>query len=613
MKKNVRIPITISIFAVILAVALALAASIVSYTHTNHRNSALIIADELMVRSAEILRLRAEALITPVELIANQSSTWADVDVAPDVRGHPTHDRFLSLLRELRQISTISIGFEGGSYYMMGAAHERSPEQLKRISAPEQTAYIEQVILRSHNAATQVIRHFLDEKGETISSTSNMGSKYDPRTRPWYEAAWKSELNSRTKLYLFAGTGKPGITISRRHAHGVVGIDITLNHLEEFLNNTPQADKGILAIFRYDGPVFAKATKSDAKDVALQALIERVLAQPFFQSGTLDILGEPWIAHVAKAPLGTQTDEILAVAMPVAAIAAPINRVSRNTMLVSLLIVLASVPVIWLISQRLSRPLIELAAQTERIRQFDLIEEDRAYSNIEEIFQLQKAVSRMRTSLVVFSTYVPKALVRKLINSDEVPKLGGERRNITVLFMDLENFTAMSANMEPEEVMQRMSDYFEVVTQQLLVHDATIDKYIGDAVMAFWNAPDDTPDHIAAGCRAALAVREVAAKETRSWDTTNCLPVRTSIGLHCGEVVVGNVGSSDRMNYTALGATVNLASRLEGLNRDLKTDILVSADIAEKLEDQFIFRSAGTTRLKGFEEPMEVFELLKQI
>ena len=109
-----------------------------------------------------------------------------------------------------------------------------------------------------------------------------------------------------------------------------------------------------------------------------------------------------------------------------------------------------------------------------------------------------------------------------------------------------------------EEALEWMARYFEVVTQTLHAHEATIDKYIGDAVMAFWNAPLDTEDHDAKACRAALAVVEAARAETAGWSAAGA-PVRTRIGLHCGEAIVGNVGSSDRMNYTALGAAVNLS------------------------------------------------------
>jgi len=128
--------------------------------------------------------------------------------------------------------------------------------------------------------------------------------------------------------------------------------------------------------------------------------------------------------------------------------------------------------------------------------------------------------------------------------------------------------------------------------------------------MVFWNAPDDTPDHAAAACRAALAVRDAAATVTDQWTGDGTTPVSTRIGLHTGEALVGNVGSSDWMNYSALGATVNLASRLETLNRDLGTDILVSSEIVRACEGRFLFKSAGTAKVKGFKELIEAIALV---
>lgn len=589
-----------------------ISASIVGYTHTNQRESASIAASAIMERSAEILRLKVEALIRPIETIADLSSAWPDISVAPTEDGHPMLNRFMALLKLHSQISALNIGFQDGSFYMVRAAAAQSAEKLVELSAPAETMFIEQILLRDESGEAQVSRNFLNENGEIIFSVAARKAEYDPRTRPWYTAAWEGESVTRSQVYLFSGSGKPGMTISRRHARGVVGVDFTLRQLKEFLSGEPQAKNGLLAIFSADGTILATTASAD-ENAVLTTLIDHVQSQPFFQAGTLDIQGIPWLAHVAKAPLGADSNEIIALALPLAVITEPIAKLSRNTMLVSLLIVLASMPFIWMVSRGLSKPLIRLAADADRIRHFDLRPMDGTKSKVIEVHQLQSAMARMKTSLRTFSLYVPKSLVKKLIERDEMPELGGQRRFITVLFMDLENFTAMSADLEPEEVMRRMSAYFEVVTQTLLAHGATIDKYIGDAVMAFWNAPDDTDDHTVLACRAALAIQQAALVETAKWAVPGTQALRTRIGLHCGQAIVGNVGSSDRMSYTALGTTVNLAARLEAANREMGTSILVSQEMAHTNAGLFEFRSAGTVDLKGFSDPVEVFELLSEL
>ncbi|MGI9356596.1 MAG: adenylate/guanylate cyclase domain-containing protein [Rhizobiaceae bacterium] len=604
-----RITINITIFTVCVVLALTMAASIIALMHSSQRESALIAATEVMDRSSQVLRLKVEALIKPAEALARRSKGQDELDHIPDADGHPADARFLSLLHELPQLTSIYIGFDNGAFYMLGATHARSPKRLKSLSAPARAKFIEQIVYPS-TGGPKVVRHFLDENGKTLGSNPPRNTKYDPRTRPWYVDASKSGEVFQTEIYNFAGNGKPGITMSRRNNNSVFGVDITLGEIEDFLNQEPQAASGILSLFRLDGEVFAKTTTSADEEGAHQALIGRLRIDPAFRSGTFELAGEPWIAHVERAPIGTDTDEMLAIALPVAVIAKPINRASQNTMIIAVLVVLISLPIIWIVSRILSGPLIRLAAEAERMVQFDLEAEPHRDSVVDEIRTLQQAMSSMRSGLRIANLYVPKTLVRRLIEREEQPELGGDKKFITVLFMDMENFTAMSSKLPPEDVMSRMSEYFEIVTQLLLDHGATIDKYIGDAVMAFWNAPDDTQDHVALGCQAALSIVKAANKATQDWSEDEALPIRTRIGLHCGEATVGNVGSSDRMSYTALGSTVNLASRLETKNRDLKTDILVSKDVVDRVGQRFEFRDVEHLELKGIDGPTNVYELV---
>ncbi|WP_406644886.1 adenylate/guanylate cyclase domain-containing protein [Aliisedimentitalea scapharcae] len=609
-KRITRFPITFSLFAVILGVALVLAVPLAIYSHVTHKNSTMITASEIMERSADILRLKIDDLIKPAEAVAQVLAIWPNVGHLPHEEGHSA-ELFLSRqLTRLPYLASINIGFDDGSFYLIGLAASRPPERLVELAAPEGTVFLTQSIFRNASGHRVSVRRFLDHQGELLAASQTLDPEYDPRVRPWFKSATDDKSVSRTKLYKFTGTGLPGLTISRRHPGGTVGVDVTLAQIEEFLGSEPQAESGLLTIFGSDGTVLA-STAHDAEDELVQTdLIMRIQQEPGFRAGLIDAQGDPWVAHVVKASSRFEADEILALAMPVSTIAAPVNRVTRNTFLVSALILLSSIPIVWLVSRGLSRPLIGLATDADAIRRFDLDAPRSGTSVVEEIFQLQSAMDRMRTSLGVFGQYVPKALVQKLIQQNEIPHLGGTRRELTVLFMDMENFTAMSADLDPDDVMNRMSHYFEAVTQVLLAHGATIDKYIGDAVMAFWNAPEDTPDHAALACQAALAVKEAAAQVTNSWQDIE-MPVRTRIGVHTGPATVGNVGSSDRMNYTAFGATVNLAARLEGLNRDLKTDILVSTQLAKVCAGRFEFQSAGHSRLKGFAEPVEVFTLTK--
>jgi adenylate cyclase len=153
------------------------------------------------------------------------------------------------------------------------------------------------------------------------------------------------------------------------------------------------------------------------------------------------------------------------------------------------------------------------------------------------------------------------------------------------------------------------SRYFATMSETVMSHHGTIDKFIGDAVMAFWNAPDDDPDHAVHACEAVLACVKRNSELNERFRADGWPAYGTRFGLHAGDAVVGNVGSADRMNYTALGATINLAARLEGLNKNYGTTVLVSAAVKERVEGRFSFRSVDEIRPKGFAEAVRIFEL----
>ncbi|WP_029059635.1 adenylate/guanylate cyclase domain-containing protein [Stappia stellulata] len=616
-----RIAITPSIFSITLVIALGLAGAIISYSHRQGSDNAEVAANALMDRALETIDLRISAHVEPIERSLRQATFWSALSTLPSVSGHPLRARMLSLLKDLPQASAVFVGFEGGDHYQIAAAAHRPPGFLADKGAPAETVFQESVILRNGRDFPISYARFLDANGVLLATRVEPGEPYDPRGRPWYRLAREGGGLVRTDTYRFSGTEKLGLTLAQGFPGGVVGMDVTLAELTAFLNAVPQAEDGIVALFHDDGTILAhsgveqrngakNAMTQEQRREKLELLVKRLAGDPLLRATSVNVSGQTWLVRRNPVDLGGGAAENLVVAMPRSAVVGPIEAASRRTLVVSLLIVLLSIPLIWLVARRISRPVQELGEAAERIGRFELEREIAAGSIIREIDVLQRAMERMRHSLSMFSLYAPKALVRQLVASDTPPALGGERRDVTVFFMDLENFTAMSSHLEPEEVMLRMSQYFERVTEILHAHGATIDKYIGDAVMAFWNAPMTSKDHPAKACAAALAVIAETSAMTSAWTGTGAPAVRTRIGIHSGQAIIGNVGSSDRMNYTALGSTVNLASRLEGLNRDLGTSILVSADVVERVGGRFAFRSAGDTEIKGYGNPVPVFELL---
>jgi adenylate cyclase len=205
---------------------------------------------------------------------------------------------------------------------------------------------------------------------------------------------------------------------------------------------------------------------------------------------------------------------------------------------------------------------------------------------------------------------VPKSLVQDLINSGVTADIGGDRREMSFMFTDVRDFTPMAESTPAEELMAQMSQYFDGLVFDILERGGTVDKYVGDAIFAYWNAPVRQHNHPDLACLAALACRATSNKLNSSFQDAGRNTWYTRLGVHLGEAVVGNVGSRDRMDYTVVGNAVNIASRLEGLNKFYGTQILASGQVVDRLGDRFVARFLDVVSPKGAGAPVRVFELL---
>ena len=203
------------------------------------------------------------------------------------------------------------------------------------------------------------------------------------------------------------------------------------------------------------------------------------------------------------------------------------------------------------------------------------------------------------------SLYLSPKLVRKFAGNPHLLKPGAEKQTLTLFFSDIADFTSISEGMDSDDLARLMNDYFEAAVSRCIHKtEGTVVKYIGDAIFAFWNSPDSQIDHAIRACQAALHFQDLGAHEVDGKG------LRTRIGLHTGVVNVGNFGSVERVDYTALGENVNLASRLEGLNKYVGTNCLISGDTQKEIAGQLVTRFLGRFRLKGFERAVEVHELV---
>jgi class 3 adenylate cyclase/CHASE2 domain-containing sensor protein len=210
-----------------------------------------------------------------------------------------------------------------------------------------------------------------------------------------------------------------------------------------------------------------------------------------------------------------------------------------------------------------------------------------------------------------FSSYVAPSVVRQVLRDPAMLRLGGQRRTMTVLFSDVAGFTSISEEATPEALVSILNQYFDAVTSVIFRHEGTLDKYQGDGVMAFWNAPADQADHAFRACCAALdAVAAVRTGLFPKWKAEGTPLLATRIGLNTGPMSVGNMGSSARMSYTVIGDAVNLAARLESANKQYGTSIMISESTLQQVEGKFVVRELDLLAVKGRAKPIRVYELV---
>ena len=220
-----------------------------------------------------------------------------------------------------------------------------------------------------------------------------------------------------------------------------------------------------------------------------------------------------------------------------------------------------------------------------------------------------RSLEQAKTALRTMGKYVPVDLVRLLYHDNREPALGGELTEVSMMFSDIEGFTSLAERVPPDVFARALGRYFEVTTAAVHEHAGVIDKYIGDSLMALWNVPRPCPAHATHACRAALACAAAAEalQGTPAWE--GLPPLRTRFGLHKAEVVVGHFGAPNRMSYTCIGDGVNLASRLEGLNKQYGTTIVASQIVRDEAAGEFRFRLLDVVAVQGKTGGVTIYEL----
>ena len=639
-RQKLRVSLQVAIVCLFLLVIGCLSGLIIGFNYWLNRDAAVNTAGVLLEEvdravASEVLRLFDPAIST-----ADLAPLVPGIDQLPDTAAHPALPFLFGAVNQHAQIASAYIGFANGDFLRVVNLGEGYGPSRVALGAPDTSRSAVQRITRRADGQRVEFWTFLDAAGLPVGTKENVAPAYDPRQRGWYQLAEKSAGAVITDPYLFASVREVGRTAARRvgsPVRAVFGIDLTQASMSRYVRDVAARAGHSLSVFLFDaqGRItahadFATAMPAPADDpnagqiptlaAATDPVLHAVQLELARTGGAFDqsMLQTPKVTYVTRihplpaavAGVVPVTTEYVAVLAPLDDFVVPIFEAGAVAFAVSLAVVLLSLPLVVVIARRIAQPLRYLAEEADRIRDFDISVPLTLDSRIREVSDLVQATQLMKNTLTAFGKYVPRDLVRSMLRSNLEARPGGERRQVTLLFTDIEDFTTISEQMEPEALMRKMSRYFDGMVTT--IHDAsgTVDKFVGDAVMAYWNAPMLVNDHAAVGVAATLRCAKLSNAMNAEWRRNGEQPLHTRFGLHLGECIVGNVGSKDRLDFTVIGASVNLASRLEGLNKHYGTQILTSEATRDACADRFLFRTVDMALPKGAVRPTRIYELI---
>lgn len=492
---------------------------------------------------------------------------------------------------------------------------------------PPRTHYISQFIQGTDKKTVSVVT-FKDIDGNILGKKN---IPFDPKgsNQPWLNKTILSGTSRHIDIYPFPNKSGYGITISdpiviNNKVIGIIGIDLDMQLIENYLTEYKLSKNSISLIVDNKGNIIIyddpQNPKKDYTLLKINQITDPVIMKAFalYQKKKL-----PYFTFTAKhkdyvglfMPYALDKDNlwIVVTVLPVDDILRESNIANYNNMILCSLLILLSLIFVYYFSRKISEPIMELTNYTKHILRLDFSEPLDIKTNIYEVIILTKAFNATRRALTSFSKYVPRALVVKLIHSGQIAVVGGEKKQVSILFTDIENFTNIAEKIPAEALTQQLSNYLDEVTQIIHQNNGNVDKYIGDSVMAFWGAPFPDAEQQYHACLTALKCKERIDALNEAWKLSGDPVFVTRFGIHTGEVIVGNVGSSDRLNYTILGDAVNFASRLEAANKVYDTKILVSEAIYTICKDFFEFRELPSITVKGKSDVAKVYELISVI
>jgi len=465
--------------------------------------------------------------------------------------------------------------------------------------------------------------YLLREDGSRTSLGSVATTGYDPRTKQWYRSA--AEAHGRvvwTEPYKFQ-EGILGMTASvsvedDSALTGVFTADFSVQDVTTYLSRLIQSRRLLVFVSTISGKPFAISSGIDVQSAVAYAACAQamsrgssILADGQPKGYAIRLQGEPYLLTAAPHWLPDGFGFITGVlGSENEFVGSARNNLALTVTVGFLAIAIAAIVAVWL-SGQLAKPLKTLSRDLELVSKFELSDIPNAGSAFREIAVMIDSSERMKAALRSFGRYVPIDVVRELLAQKQDAIRGGKLRELTLFFSDIANFTKISENLSPTEIVDELGDYFELITD-IIENEfgGTLDKFVGDGIVAFFGAPREVSDHAEMACRAALKVQEKLLSLGPEKRFSGSRFFRTRIGLHTGEVLVGNIGTPKRFAYSVIGDAANLTSRIEGLNKIYGTRILASAETKNAPDAEFEWRCIDRVAVVGRRRSTEIYELL---
>ena len=556
--------------------------------------------------------------------LAKAASVVDAVAAAPSLRpagegAVPTAELLWVLLQQSHELDSLYVANDAGRMLMV----QRYPEVAVRHIVRESDFTVE----------TWEYKPPADDAKDTqqryqTERISAFRTQYEPRARSWYLQATQKGAPVWTAPYVFAASQELGVTYAvpgrRRDRDGaqvlVASGDVTLGRLSDFVRLFSRAGYGDSALLSSEHQVLARSdqpgrigTLALPGSGVLGAIHARMLADGSARGTVstafpIDFEGQRYLVQTSRI---AATSWRLISWVPEDKLLGGLRRAVLWSMLLAVAFLGLIVVVSLRLAKRVTAPVERLSAIARRIGRLELDGLPRVDSHVLEIQHLDQALDDSARGLKAFRKFVPVDVVTQLVESGHTLGPSGEPRRITVMFTDVEGFTRIAEATPTEVLVRQMTRYFNLAAAVFTRHGGTIDKYIGDGTMVFWGAPADVPHAEESACRAALELQAELDVLNAEWRADGLAQFQTRIGIHTGPAITGVLGSKDRLAYTAVGDTVNVASRIEGINKELGTRILISETTFDGLRGHLSTRRIDAMTIRGRQKPLLVYELLE--